>query len=98
MSHAAAMIKSIKDNATLRGKDNRFRKAYINQTVAWKTKFQFKKATPEELLRSKKSNLQYIKNEKRKGIAITILATVIALLGFYLMLDMLGQIRWFYVY
>ncbi len=77
MGHAVDMANRVKNNATLKSKSNKFRKAYFNQTVNLDTKYQFRKPTELELIKSQKSNQKFIQARKKRNLIVFIISLLI---------------------
>lgn len=58
------MNNRIKTNLSLKNKSNKYRKAYFKQEVNLNGEFKFKIPTEDDLLKTQKSNREFLENEK----------------------------------
>jgi len=79
------MNNRIKTNLSLKNKSNKYRKAYFNQTVNLNDEFKFKKPTEGDLLKTQKSNREFLEKErKRKQILLTFSFLIVIVFYFWL--------------
>ena len=62
----AGMNSRMRTNLALKNKSNKYRKTAFTQKVKLKEKIKFKTPTEKDLLKTRKSNRAFLKNEKMK--------------------------------